>query len=90
MGKRLCWIPFLMKLIAGINSRLASLVKKSLQQRHLPVNTLELSVLLQEGLAWAPLHELRFFHKTAGCVLRGCNFINKLVHHRLLSQNIVF
>ena len=36
--------------IAGINSRLASLVKKSLDQRHLPVNILELSALLQEGL----------------------------------------
>ena len=36
--------------IAGINSRLTSLVKKSLHQRHLPLNILELSVLLQEGL----------------------------------------
>ena len=36
--------------IAGINSKLASLVKKSLHQRHLPVNILELSALLQEGL----------------------------------------
>ena len=36
--------------ITGINSRLASLVKKSLHQRHLPLNLLELSALLQEGL----------------------------------------
>ena len=36
--------------IAGINFRLASLVKKSFHQRHLPVNILELSALLQEGL----------------------------------------
>ena len=36
--------------IAEINSRFASLVKKSLHQRHLPVNTLELSALIQEGL----------------------------------------
>ena len=35
--------------IDGINSRLASLVKKSLHQRHLPVNILELSALQQEG-----------------------------------------
>ena len=31
-----------------------------------------------------------FFHKSEGCVLQGCNFIKKLVHHRLFSQNIVF
>ena len=37
--------------IDGINSRLASLVKKSFHQRHLPVNILEPSALLQEGLA---------------------------------------
>ena len=36
--------------ITGINSRLASLLKKSLHQRHLPLNILELSALLQEGL----------------------------------------
>ena len=36
--------------IARINSRIASLVKKSLHQRHLPVNILELSALLQVGL----------------------------------------
>ena len=36
--------------IAGISSRLASLVKKSLHQRHLSLNILELSALLQEGL----------------------------------------
>ena len=35
--------------IAGINSRLAFLVKKSLHQRHLPVSILELSALLQES-----------------------------------------
>ena len=36
--------------IAGINSRLASLKKKNLHQRHLPLNILELSALLQEGV----------------------------------------
>ena len=70
MAKPLCWSPFSNE-IAGINSRLASLVKKSLHQRHLPVNILELLALLQEGL-------------------EGCNFIKKLVHHRIFSQNIVF
>ena len=40
----------LFKEIAGINSRLASFVKKRLHRRHLPVNILELSALLQEGL----------------------------------------
>ena len=36
--------------IAGINSRLASLMKKSLHQKHLLLNILELSALLQEGV----------------------------------------
>ena len=36
--------------IAGINSRLASLMKKSLDQKHLLLNILELSALLQEGV----------------------------------------
>ena len=36
--------------IARINPRLASLVKKSVHQRHLPLKLLELSALLQEGL----------------------------------------
>ena len=35
--------------ITGINFKLASLTKKSLHQRHLPVNILELSAILQEG-----------------------------------------
>ena len=41
MGEPLSWSPFFNE-IAGINSRLATLVKKSLHQRHLPVNILEL------------------------------------------------
>ena len=49
MGKPLYWSPFLNE-IAGIKSRLASLVKKSLPQRHLPVNILILLALVQEGL----------------------------------------
>ena len=36
--------------IAGINSKLASFMKKSLHKRHLPLNMLELSALLQEGV----------------------------------------
>ena len=36
--------------IDGINPRLASLIKKSVHQRHLPLNILELSVLLQEDV----------------------------------------
>ena len=36
--------------IAGINPGLASLMKKNLHQRHLPLNILELSALLQEGV----------------------------------------
>ena len=43
-------LEFLFNEIAGINSRLVSLVKKSPHQRHLPVNILGLSALLQEGL----------------------------------------
>ena len=43
-------LEFLFNEIAGINARLAFLVKKSLHQRHLPVNILEFSALLQEGL----------------------------------------
>ena len=49
MKKPLHWSPFFNE-IAGINARLASLVKKNLHQRHLPMNILELAVLLQEGL----------------------------------------
>ena len=79
-------LEFLFNEIAGINSRLASLVKKSLHQRHLPVNKLELLQRFYRKV----IHELRFFHKTEGCVLQGFNFIRKLVHHRLFSQNIVF
>ena len=86
MGQLLCWRASLFKEIAGINSRLVSFVKKLLRQRHLPVNILELSALLQEGLTRAPF----FFDKTEGCVLQGCNFVKKLVHHRRFSKNTVF
>ena len=55
-------------------------------KRHgLPVNILEFSALLQEGLTWAS-----FFNKIEGCLLKGCNFIKILVYHRLFSQNILF
>ena len=70
--------------IAGINSRFAPLRKKNLHQKHLPLNILELSVLLQEGLTQTP-----FFHNIVGCVLQGCNFIRELIYH-ILSQNMVF
>ena len=36
--------------IAGINFRLASLMKKSFHQRHLTLNILEIPALLQEGV----------------------------------------
>ena len=36
------------------------------------------------------VHELRFFDKIEGCMLRGCKFIKMLVHHRVFSQNIIF
>ena len=36
--------------IEGKNSRLPSLIKKSFHQRHLLLNILELSALLQEGV----------------------------------------
>ena len=51
-------LEFLFNEIAGINSRLASLVKKSLHQRHLPVNKLELLQRFYRKV----IHELRFFH----------------------------
>ena len=35
-------------------------------------------------------HELRFFDKIKGFILRGCNFIKTLVHYRVFSQNILF
>ena len=54
--KNSAW-EYLLNEIAGINSRLASLVKKSPYQSHLPLNILELSALLQNKV----LHELRFF-----------------------------
>ena len=47
--KALCGVLF--NKIAGMNSRPAASVKKSLRQGGLPVNILELSELLQEGLA---------------------------------------
>ena len=46
--------PFLMKLL-GMTFRPATSVKKSLHQGSLHVNILELSELLQKGLAWAQL-----------------------------------
>ena len=69
-------LEFLFNEIAEINSELASLVKKSLHQRHFPVNISELSALLQESLTY--------------CILQGWNFIEKLFHHILFSQNIVY
>ena len=53
MRKPLCWgainkIAEIFNEIAGINSSIFS--EKSLHQRHLPVNVLELSAPLQEGL----------------------------------------
>ena len=38
----------------GINSQTCNFSEKSLHHRRLPVNILELSALLQEGLTWAP------------------------------------
>ena len=32
------------------------------------------------------LHELSFFDKIEGCVLKGCSFIKTLVHYRLFPQ----
>ena len=43
-------LEFVFNETAGINSRLPSLTKKSLHQRHLNLNILELSALLQEGV----------------------------------------
>ena len=55
-------------------------------KRHdLPVNILEFSALLLEGLTWAS-----FFNKIEGCLLRGCNFVKILVYHRLFYQSILF
>ena len=54
----------------GIDSETSNIGKKSLHHRRLPVNKLESSALLQEGLT-----ELRFFDKIEGCVLQCCNFI---------------
>ena len=71
--------------LAGINSRLASLVKKA--------STKDIYLQIYQKFQRfyrKVLHELRLFHKTEGYVLQGCNFIKKLVHHRLFSQNIVF
>ena len=75
---------FLMKLL-GMTFRPATSVKKSLHQRCLPVNILELSKLLQKGLALAQL----FWWNTA-CALQDCSFIKMLVHYRLFSQKKTF
>ena len=65
-------LEFVFNEIAGINSRLAFLMKKRLHQRHSTFNILELSALLQEGVTQAP-----FFHETEGCAPQGCNIIKK-------------
>ena len=59
--------------------------KKGLYQGGLPVNILELSALLQEGLTWAPV-----FWKIEKFVLQGCNFIKTPAHHWFFPQNILF
>ena len=56
--------------IAEVKSR--PLVKKGLHQGGLPVNILELSALLQEGLTWAPLFwkKMRIVYYKAATLLR--------------------
>ena len=74
-------LEFLFNEIAGINSRLASLVKKSPYQRHVPVNILELSALLQEGLTWAPFFfiKLRAAYYMVATLLRSWSTIDFLL-----------
>ena len=72
--------------IAGINSRLAPLVKKKPPPKAF---TCEYIRTFSASTGRSYMSSV-FFHKTEGCLLQGCNFIKKLVHHRLFSQNIVF
>ena len=58
--------------IAGINSRSATLLKRSLRRGGFFVNTLEFSALLQKGLTWALFSSV--FDKIAGFILQGLNF----------------
>ena len=85
MRKPLCWNPFFNE-IAGINSRLASLMKKSLHERHLPVNILELSALLQDFLTRAPFFfiKLRAVYYMVATLIRNWSTID------FFSQNIFF
>ena len=57
--------------IAGINSRPATLLKRSLRRGGLFVNTLEFSVLPHNGLTGALFCSV--FDKIAGFVLQGLN-----------------
>ena len=59
--------------IAGINSRTATLLKRSLRRGGFFVNTLEFSALLQKGLTWALFSSV--FDKIASFVLQGLNLI---------------
>ena len=71
--------------IAWINSRLTCLMKKSLHQRHLPLNILELSALLQEGVTQAPFSHiiLRAAHNRVATLLGRWSTID------FFSQSIV-
>ena len=79
-------LEFLFNEIAGINSRLASLVKKKPPPK---IFTFEYIRTFSAPTGRSYM-STAFFHKTEGCVLQGCNFIKKLVYHRVFSQNIAF
>ena len=69
---------------AGINSRLASFNEKKPAPKTF---TCEYTRTFSASTRRSYISSV-FFHKTEGCVLQGCNFIKKLVHHRLFSRNI--
>ena len=85
MKKPLCWNPLLNE-IAGINARLASLVKRKPPPKTF---TCECIRTFSTSTGRSYMSSV-FLHKTEGFVLHGCNFVKKLVHHGLFSQNIAF
>ena len=72
--------------IAGINSRLATLVKKKPPPKTFICDYIR-TFSASTGRSYM---SSVFFNKTEGCVLQGCNFIKKLVHHRLFFKILFF
>ena len=80
--------------IAGINSRLTSLMKKSLHERHLLLHILELSALLQEGVTYALFFVVLRAALYRVSTLLGSwftiNFFLKMLFFKIVSVRYIF